>query len=230
MFDYSSTGPFFIKPSQQGVNDFDALIDRDYQVLISKWLQEGWDIFRQNAGTAIAFAVVAGICFLVANAVPFVGLLVTYPVLAGFIIMALLVFQDRTAGFNTYLWGFRHFLPLLMFSIVSTVFMAVGFMLLVVPGVYLSVAYLFAPYLIVEKNIDFWPAMEISRKKVNRHFVGLLGFAVIIILINLVGCIPLFFGLFVTVPLTVCMTTAAYRDIFMEVGADTGTTMPMAQM
>ncbi len=80
----------------------------------------------------------------------------------------------------------------------------------------MSVAYLFAPYLIVDENIDFWPAMEISRKKVNKHWFGLFGFSILIILLNVAGCLPLFFGLFITIPLSICITTAAYKDIFVK--------------
>jgi hypothetical protein len=32
----------------------------------------------------------------------------------------------------------------------------------------------------------------------------------------MVGCIPAFLGLFITIPLTISMITAAYKDIFMD--------------
>jgi uncharacterized membrane protein len=89
-------------------------------------------------------------------------------------------------------------------------------LLLIVPGVYLSVAYLFAPCLIVDKNIDFWPAMEISRKKVNKHWFGLFCFSILIILLNIIGCLSFLVGLFITIPLSTCIITAAYKDIFTE--------------
>ncbi len=58
--------------------------------------------------------------------------------------------------------------------------------------------------------------MEISRKRVNKQFFGLLCFFFMLLLVNLLGCIPMGLGLFITVPLTACITTAAYRDIFMQ--------------
>ena len=125
-------------------------------------------------------------------------------------------FQDKPLAFNNYFWGFRHFLPLLVFSIVSTIFIFIGILLLVIPGIYLAVAYTFAPYLIVEKNVDFWPAMEISRKKVAQHWFGILWLCCVVVLINIIGCIPLFLGLFVTLPLSISIFTAAYNDIFMQ--------------
>jgi uncharacterized membrane protein len=215
MTDYSA-GSFFIKPSSRGVNDFEDLINRDYQIDIRKWLGNGWEIFKANAGPSIAFAVLAGICYAVLLQIPFAGLLIMYPLMAGFIIISLMFYQNKTAEFKNYFGGFRHFLPLLLFTIVSTLFITIGMILLIIPGIYLSIAYVFAPFLIIEKNIDFWPAMEISRKKVNKHFFGMLSFSVVIIVINMVGCIPAFLGLFITIPLTISMITAAYKDIFMD--------------
>jgi uncharacterized membrane protein len=125
--------------------------------------------------------------------------------------------RKQTVELKHYLCGFRHFLPLLVFTIVSTIFIFIGFLLLIIPGIYLTVAYLFAPFLIVEKNIDFWPAMEISRKKVNKHWFGILGFSIVIVLINFIGCIPFFIGLFISIPLSTCIITMAYRNIFMGI-------------
>ncbi len=207
---------FFIKPSQKGVKDFEDLINSDYQISIGKWMHTGWEIFKSNSGPSIAFSVLGGICYILINFIPFAGMFVLYPFIAGFIIMSLMFFQKQTPEFKNYFWGFRHFLPLLVFSVVSMMFISIGILLLVVPGIYLSIAYLFSPYLIVEKNLDYWPAMEISRKKVNKQFWGLLGFSGVILMINIIGCIPFFLGLFITIPLSTCMVTAAYKDIFME--------------
>jgi uncharacterized membrane protein len=75
---------------------------------------------------------------------------------------------------------------------------------------------MFAPWLIVDKNIDFWPAMEVSRQKVNKNLFGLFGFFAVLSIINLLGCIPLLLGLFVTIPLSVYAMSAAYEDLFCD--------------
>ena len=92
--------------------------------------------------------------------------------------------RNQKTEFVRFFWGFRHLVPLLLFTIVSTTFILIGFMLLVLPGIYVTVAYLFAPYIIVDKNIDFWPAMEISRRKVNKHWFGMAAFCVVLLAIN----------------------------------------------
>jgi len=210
----NSQSSFFIKPSEKGVKDFEALINTEYQIKISEWIASGWMLFKKDAGLSVAFAVLAGISYLLVSSIPFATLLIWYPIMAGFIIVSLMTFRNRSVEFKNYFWGFRHFIPLLVFTIISTIFIVIGVLCLLIPGIYLAVAYLFSPYLIVDENIDFWPAMEISRQKVNKHWFGLFGFSILIILLNVAGCLPFFMGLFITIPLSICSTTAAYKDIF----------------
>jgi len=215
----NTSSDFFIAPSKKGADDFQSLIARDYQVTITAWLKKGWELFTREAGQAVVFSVIAVIAYAAATVlIPFGigGTVIIFPLVAGFIIIALMLRRNQKTEFVRFFWGFRHLVPLLLFTIVSTTFILVGIMLLVVPGIYATVAYLFAPYLIVDKNIDFWPAMEISRRKVNRHWFGIAAFCVVLLAINIIACIPFFMGLFVTLPWTIYASAIAYEDIFKE--------------
>ena len=212
-----TSSDFFIAPSKKSVDDFQALIARDYQVTITEWLKKGWELFKKDAGPSIVFAVIAVIAYGAATwLIPFgIGsTVIGLPLLAGFIIIALMLCRNQKTEFVRFFWGFRHLVPLLLFTVVSTTFILMGMLLFVLPGIYATVAYLFAPYIIVDENIDFWPAMEISRRKVNKHWFGLFAFCVVLLVINIIACIPLFIGLFVTIPWTIYAVTIAYEDIF----------------
>ena len=54
-------------------------------------------------------------------------------------------------------------IPLIVMFVFMTALIVAGFFLLILPGIYLSIAYSFAPYLIVEKDMGVWEAMETSR-------------------------------------------------------------------
>ena len=171
----NTSSDFFIAPSKKSTDDFQSLIARDYQVTITEWLKKGWELFTKDAGPAVVYTIIAVIAYAAAIfLIPFgIGsMVISIPLLAGFIIIALMLCRNQKTEFVRFFWGFRHLVPLLLFTIVSTTFILVGIMLFVLPGIYATVAYLFAPYIIVDKNIDFWPAMEISRRKVNRHWFG----------------------------------------------------------
>jgi uncharacterized membrane protein len=208
---------FFIAPSKKNADDFQTLIALDYQITITEWLKRGWEIFKKDAGPSIVFAVIAVVVYGASTwLIPFgIGsTVIGLPLLAGFIIIALMQLRNQKTQFAKYFGGFRHFVPLLLFTAVSTAFILIGIVFFVIPGIYATVAYLFSPFLIVDMNVDFWPAMEISRRKVNKHWFGMFAFCVVLVFINLLGCIPLGMGLFVTIPWTIYAAAIAYEDIF----------------
>lgn len=210
---------FFITPSKKSADDFQSLIERDYQVAITEWLKKGWELFTKDAAPVVVYTIIAVIVYAAAIfLIPFgIGsMVISVPLFAGFIIIALMLCRNQETEFARFFWGFRHLVPLLLFTLVSTTFILIGVLLLVLPGLYLTVAYLFAPYIIVDKNVDFWPAMEISRRKVSRHWFGMSAFCVVLLVINAVACIALFVGLFVTIPWTIYALTIAYEAIFKE--------------
>ena len=85
---------------------------------------------------------------------------------------------------------------------------------MIIPGVYLGVAYLFATYLVVDRRLDFWPAMELSRHTVNPRWFHYFAFMQLLALLNLAGALLLGLGLLVTIPVSFCAVTVAYADLF----------------
>jgi uncharacterized membrane protein len=61
---------------------------------------------------------------------------------------------------------------------------------------------------------DFWEAMKLSWRGVQQNFLKYLGLLLILAFLNLLGALCLIIGLFVTVPLTLIVTMAAYEQIF----------------
>jgi len=91
----------------------------------------------------------------------------------------------------------------------------VGFLLCILPGIYLMLIWLlFGPLLVLDKGFDFWPAMEVSRKVVNRHFWKVLLFALVCLLVLIAGVLCFVIGFFVALPIVTAATVYAYEDIF----------------
>ena len=132
---------------------------------------------------------------------------------AGFLLVAFYIESGRVIVFENFFDGFKHFAALLLFSLVSTVLIFVGFLALILPGIYLSVGYIFTPFFIVFRKMDFWQAMEASRKLVHPQWFSIFGFLMVLALINLLGFLALGVGLLITVPLSYCALYAAFDDI-----------------
>jgi uncharacterized membrane protein len=190
----------------------------DYHIQTSYYLKAGWELFKQDVVGFVGFSVVALIVILALNKLPGLGQVLTYvvgpPLWAGFLIVALKRRLNQPTEVNDFAKGFAYLVPLLLYSVVSSIFISVGLMLLILPGIYLMVGYLFTTWLIIDRKLDFWPAMELSRKTMHRRFFEVFGFLLILGLVNIAGLLALGLGLLVTFPYTMCVLTVAYQDIF----------------
>jgi hypothetical protein len=85
--------------------------------------------------------------------------------------------------------------------------------ILLLPAIYLGIAYTFSIPLIVDRKANFWAAMETSRKLITHQWFPFFGFSLVLFLINLAGVLACCIGVIFTAPLTVCAIAAAYENI-----------------
>ncbi len=83
-----------------------------------------------------------------------------------------------------------------------------------VPAIFLTVNWMFTLPLIVDKRLDFWPAMQASWKMVRKHWWQLCGLLILVGLINLVGFLLCCVGLVFSMPLGFAAMMYAYETIF----------------
>lgn len=124
----------------------------------------------------------------------------------------------RAAGKDTpvsTLWEpYSHALPLIVMFVLMAVLIVAGFFLLVLPGIYLSIAYSFAPYLIVEKNMGVWEALETSRKAITEYWWRYFGLMLVALLLVIIGSIPLLLGLIWVIPIVAIATGEVFQTTF----------------
>jgi len=182
------------------------------------YVKTGWDLFKQYPGGFVGFCLLYLLIQAALNSIPYVGAVAAFavstPLLMGNFIVSAKLLHGQTPEFRDFFAGFQYFLPLLLLSLVAGLFIGIGTILLIIPGLYLLVAYMFASYLVVDRGLDFWPAMELSRRTVNPRWFGYFAFALLVVLLNLAGAIALGVGLLVTIPVSFCAVTAAYADLF----------------
>jgi hypothetical protein len=90
----------------------------------------------------------------------------------------------------------------------------VGALLILPPAIYLAVSWVFAPLLIVDKRLDFWPAMELSRKVAANNFLGVFALLLVCGLIMIGGALALCVGLFVVTPIVFGAIAITYDELF----------------
>lgn len=205
-----------------------------YTLGIEEILTEAWALIagyklKLNIAVAIYSAVAVVVALIVGGIqmlsgenvlVVIVGELVyawiTLPIAMGLFAISL----DRASGgdvLNDRLFAFFPMATrLLLATILMTLLIFVGYVLLILPGIYLSVAYLFALPLLVQERLGIVDALEASRKAITHRWFTIFGLLLVLTLLNGLAVIPLGIGLIWSVPLTVIAVGLAYKRIFLN--------------
>ncbi len=111
------------------------------------------------------------------------------------------------------LWTLRGFGSFCLLKILLSIIFIVSFLLLIVPGIILSIVLMFSIYVYVDKNIKPIESMKESARLTKGHRWTLLWFSIELLLLNLLGALALLVGLLVTVPVSILATIHAYRTL-----------------
>jgi uncharacterized membrane protein len=182
------------------------------------YFRAGWEIFKKYPAGFIGYFIIVTAISFVLHLVPRIGGLIAFvlavPLNAGFFVVSAKLLKNQIPDFADFFSGFKFFLQLALLGIVSSILILIGFIFLIAPGIYLLVGYAFALMLVMDRGLDFWPAMETSRRSVQTSWFQIFAFFLLLFLLNLGGLLALGLGLLVTVPLSHCILTAAYADFF----------------
>jgi uncharacterized membrane protein len=120
------------------------------------------------------------------------------------------------ASFDDLFSGFAEFGTSWLMFIVMFALLGVGFVLCYLPGIYLSVAWMFAWNLLADKRGNFWECLEMSRQAVTSHWGWAFLLTIVAQIVSQAGIIACFIGVLATIPLYGLMLSAAYRRLFAE--------------
>ncbi|MEG6509853.1 hypothetical protein V6C03_12855 [Methyloligella sp. 2.7D] len=111
------------------------------------------------------------------------------------------------------LWHPESLLSFIGTYILVAIVVAIGLILFVIPGIILALMLMFALWFVIDRGLGPIEAMKASNEITRGHKWQLLGFLIVLWLINLVGALALGIGLLVTVPVTVLSIIEAYRRL-----------------
>ena len=182
---------------------------------IGSAVSRGWALVRDNlwvlaGATVLGWLICIGLAF-----VPVVGWVVGIVLLGGLDYLFIRRIRGETVQVGDVFAGFNlAFLHLTIAGLVKWLFTSLGFMLCILPGIYLGVGYVFALPLVIDKKMEFWPAMEVSRLVVHRHWWSTFGLVIVLALVALAGFLVCLVGALVSVPLASASLMYVYEDLF----------------
>jgi hypothetical protein len=187
-----------------------------------------WEIVKENIGFFILLLIVA---FFIENlpgiisgvtkqnfpVVSFVlgiaGWIIGMVVQMGMIKVSLKFCDGEKGKLDDLLSSFSLVLPFLAASILYTLIVMAGFILLIVPGVILGIKFSLFPYFIVDERLGPIEALKASASATSGAKIDLFLFGFLIGLINIGGAMALLIGLFVTIPVSMVAYASVYRKL-----------------
>ena len=181
------------------------------------YVRLGWEMFKEHIGEFVGFTLIIFVGSALSSSLHAPGSLIFSAIAAsfyaGYSIVAFMLLRGKPFQFGDFFRGFNYFLPLFLASLAGGLLVSIGLVLLIFPGIYLAVGYMFATFLVIDYRMDFWSAMEISRKIITRHWFSFFGFALVLCALNFFGLLLFGVGLLVTIPVSACAAAIAYKEI-----------------
>jgi hypothetical protein len=181
--------------------------------------ERSWNLLKANFWPLVGVSLVIGILSMALGYSVFIGIFYVQALLGALIAGGLQYYilrrvRGEPATFGDAFAGFtKAFVALLVAGILIDLFVTVGMICLILPGVYLLVAYSFTNLLAIDKGLGFWEAMEVSRRAITRRWWSVLGLLLLGIPIMLLGFIAFGVGIFIALPLVVGALVYAYEDL-----------------
>lgn len=187
----------------------------DFSVLDT--IKSGFELFAKNPGIFIAYLVIGWVVSWVVGHIPFLGppmgLLIGIIHALGFYTLIHRAHERGVVKLEECLDAMDLFGQAALASTVKICLIFLGCLALLLPGLYLWVAYSFMmPVLVVEKW-KFWDALEQSRRLVTKRWFKVALFWIAIICFNMLGFLALGIGLLITVPTSYAALYLLYRDV-----------------
>ena len=156
-------------------------LGRRPELQIGRCLGQSWSLLAANFGLFFGATFLVWLITLGCQFIPIIGGVVNwliYGVLYGGLYLIFLNrIRGRPASIGDVFAGFSFgFAQLMLAGFVCKLLATIGlWCCLVLPGLYLAVAWIFSVPLVADKRLEFWSAMELSRKMVTRVWFQTLG-------------------------------------------------------
>lgn len=200
----------------------DQLIENGYDFDIREAFENGWVMFKKYPAYAAGFTffVISVQLFFVLYIPDYAlvfGVFLAAPLTAGYFLAANKITQGLFLVYSDFFKGFQYYVPLVLVNLVGQVLTALGLIALIIPGIYLLVAYLFSSLMVLFGGCEFWNALENSRKLIQVKWFKFFLFGILAVLLNFLGAMFFLVGLAITMPVTYFAIYYIFEQVTREV-------------
>lgn len=183
------------------------------QINMGKWINEGWRMVEADLGLFFLLGFIYAAVVAVAGSTAIGYYIVAGPLEVGFFYIIFERMRGKPIEIGKIGKGFEFFAPAVLATIVMSVFIFIGLVFCIIPGILAIAVYQFTMPFILEKKMDFWQAMEASRKLLSQHLFEMTVFLIIKFVIYVAGFVLCCIGIFAAIPVCMAATAFAYKDM-----------------
>ena len=192
-----------------------SYLQRPVSIDISSALSRGWALVRDHMFELVGATVLGWLVSIGLGFVPILGWIVGFVLMGGLDYMFLRCIRGEQVQIGDVFAGFNlAFLNLTMAGLVKWLLTTIGLILCIVPGIYLAVCYVFALPLVIDKKMEFWTAMEVSRQVVHAQWWSVFALIIVLVLVVLAGFLLCVIGALIAIPVATAALMYVYEDLF----------------
>jgi len=180
-----------------------------FRLSMESTLQVGFNLLRKAPAEFIIFSVLGVAVF--SN--PVSGVLLGGPVMASYFHMAHLANSGQKIEMSDFFKGFEKAGSLIKLNLLIFLLVLLGLLMLVIPGIYFAVSYVFSHLFVWFYDKDPSEAMRLSKLTVSGNFWQIILLFLILAGINLLGIMAMGIGILLTMPFSFCVVYAAFDDL-----------------
>ena len=225
----------------QGQGTLQGGINGQYDFSIRGIIAEGWEKISGAKGTLLLalliYIVIASILNVVQSLIfpdpnalmqqglwgpailwitvtTLISIPLTYPLVAGITLLGIRRSVDAQIEAGSIFQAYSKTIPLTLLYLAMMLLTILGYVLLIIPGIYLSVAYLMSYSLMIDRNMGVWEALEASRKAITKHWFKIFFLYLTLAVMCVLASLPLLIGLVWMLPLFFIVHGILYKKMF----------------
>lgn len=187
-----------------------------YKLGYSEIFSEAWAAIKEE------LALVAGLTFVVCfgmwvlSHIPYINIVLSGGVWIGYMRCLLQIQKKESMGFSDFFWGFtdlNRLLHIVILNFLQLLGIGLGFLFLIIPGIWFMVAGSFAPSIFATTKQDGIEAIKQSMDLVKGRWFNIAGFMFIQALINIAGALCFGIGMLISIPVSVLALLIALKKL-----------------
>jgi uncharacterized membrane protein len=192
-------------------------------------IKKGWDVFKQRPWFMIGAIIITIAASFIAEAAlrQFNGVGYTLVTLLNFAFQTLVgmgltfvtlaVYDGKGVSYKDWFTPAPQFFKYLGVIILTMLAIMGGLILLIVPGIIAMIGLMFAPYLVIDKDMGTIEALKKSWEMSRGNRWSIFGLILALLVLNIIGMIALGVGLLVTIPVSSLAMVYVYRTLLATV-------------